>query len=151
MWRSRRVLAAEPHSYSIAQHGTAHRPSECWTTNKTIAEERRTRKQRQGRKNMFCAYEIPSRDPCPGRSQVTWTSGLLQAPGTESHPALHVQPSLSRCVWPLPPSVLLMHVVGPWRSLCRHWILFRVLGVVWLFVCLFAVLSKISFLGFFFF
>ena len=54
---------------------------------------------------MFCACEIPSRDPCSGRSRVTWTSGLLQVPRRDSHPAVHVQLSsaaqlIKMCVAP---------------------------------------------------
>lgn len=54
---------------------------------------------------MFCACEIPSRGPYSGRSQGTWPSGLLQAPGRDSQPAMHVQPSsaaalIKTCVAP---------------------------------------------------
>lgn len=102
----------------------------------------KTRKQSQGRRNMFFACEIPSRDPCSGGSQLTWTSALLQS---WRIPWEGITLSCSRAaqLWHgaykdvcgpfLPPSCF-MHVWGPWRSLCRHWVLFRVLV---LFVCLF--------------
>lgn len=105
-----------------------------------------TRKQSQGRKNMFFACEIPSRDPCSGCSQVTWTlaqcSSRPWAPGRESHFPMHVQLSpetelIKMCVAPSslhPVLCLFEDHEGPYAD---TWVLFSVRLVLFCFVLFF--------------